>query len=118
MPLIKQDPGPSNSTNLATLYLLILVVGGIILVTKPVLVVLAILIVGYGRIYHVQLEPAKKSRMPWSSQHEPPGYVIRAGPSQQGKHHDTGFQLRDLGRSLQGHNVPLFAGEKKARISI
>ncbi|KIW45661.1 uncharacterized protein PV06_04033 [Exophiala oligosperma] len=109
MPSTKQDARPSNSSQIAPLYLLILAVGGIVLVTKPILIVLAILIVGYGRLYHVQ--PAKKSRMPWS-QHESPGYVIRAGPQQGTASHDWERNL------LQGRQWMVHGREQKTRLSI
>ncbi|KIW16157.1 hypothetical protein PV08_06208 [Exophiala spinifera] len=127
MPSIKHTHQPRNAaTNLAPLYLLMLVVGGIILVTKPLLVLLVILLVGYGRVYHV--EPAKKSRTPWwspspSHHHETtPGYVIQLGPQHQGKQHHDNLSLRDLGfgKNLKGLDSHFGGGgeKKKARFSM
>ncbi|OAG34082.1 hypothetical protein AYO21_11776 [Fonsecaea monophora] len=78
-------------------YMAIALMGGLMLITKPALVVLALLLVGYGRLYHV--ERHEKSARPWSREHRSEPYSLHLGPGREGPE-QMRASLHDLTKGL------------------
>jgi hypothetical protein len=96
------------------LYSLIALLVFVVLITRPFLVVLAFLLVGYGRYYHFETTPSH--RLPWPK--SPDRGVIRLGPATASEPKRHGG-LHDLA-NLKGPNVSNwnlnFPPEKKGHL--
>ncbi|OAP57961.1 hypothetical protein AYL99_07051 [Fonsecaea erecta] len=96
-------------------YLAIALMGGMILVTRPVLVLLAFLLVGYGRLYHIEQHDDKSERRLFS--HEPRrsgaehSLHLGPGPGHQG-HEQKRAGLHELAKALNLPKVRV-EGDKK-----
>lgn len=112
----KKDPQLAQQKQ-NVIYLSIALMGGMILVTKPVLMLAVLLLMGYGRLYHVQTSGAAGgSGGHLFSRHQDnhSDFALHLGPEQRNHGHrekrangsGSGLQLQDLARGLN------FSGRK------
>lgn len=102
----KKDPQNFQPSQTQVLYAIIAIMGIIILITRPFLIVFALLLVGYGRYYHI--ETHKKPHRPWSRENHSE-HALHLGPS----HDQRQDSLEDLAKGL---NLPKWRIDREKKV--